>query len=422
MRIGMQTWGSEGDIRPFLALGHALARRGHSVELLYTEVHDRRYERIAETLGFTARPVASPVLSDPAAIERIGLKILRSSNPLTQGLAITRATLEPSMPAVFEAGLDLCRRSDALIHHFMLHGARSAAEQTGTPFATVAFAFLQTPSRYIHPPGFPDFGEWGNAWQWKIAGLALNATMGRDVNRFRASIGMPPFADLMRDGWASPTLNLVAASPALLDRPRDWPSWYHVSGFLELPEHEHEAVPRDVERFLTSGPPPVYLGFGSMMPMAGMHHLEEAIAILEEAATRAGVRAIVQSAVDRPSTDHVLHVSRTPHRLVFPRCAAVVHHAGAGTTHATLRAGVPSVPVPHISDQFGWSDELRRLGVAPKAIPRTRLTADRLARRIREALASPAMKAAAVRISERMRTDNGPERAADLVETTFSPK
>ena len=80
------------------------------------------------------------------------------------------------------------------------------------------------------------------------------------------------------------------------------------------------------------------------------------------------------------------------------------------------------MPVPHISDQFGWSDELRRLGVAPKAIPRTRLTADRLARRIREALASPAMKAAAVRISERMRMDNGPERAADLVETTFSPK
>ena len=416
----MQTWGSEGDIRPFLALGHALARRGHAVELLYTEVYDRRYEHIAASLGFTARAVASPMMVNADEAARIGLKILNSGNPLTQGLAITRTALEPAMPTVFEAGLDLCRRSDVLIHHFMLHGARAAAERTGTSFATVAFAFLQTPSRYIHPPGFPDVGEWGNAWQWKIASLALNATMGRDVNRFRASIGMPPFRDLMRDGWASPTLNLIAASPALLDRPADWPSWYHIPGFLELPTHEHEALSPEVEQFLASGPPPVYMGFGSMMPMAGLNHLDEAVALLEEAARLASVRAIIQSELPRASTDRLLCVPRTPHRLVFPRCAAVVHHAGAGTTHATLRAGVPSVPVPHLSDQFGWSDELRRLGVAPKAIRRTRLTASRLAARIREAIDTPAMAAAARRISQRMQHDDGPERAADLIDSTYA--
>ena len=124
----MQTWGSEGDIRPFLALGHALARRGHAVELLYTEVYDRRYEHIAASLGFTARAVASPVVTTPEEMVRIGEKILKSGNPLTQGLAITRTALEPAMPTVFEAGLDLCRRSDVLIQHFMLHGARAAAE------------------------------------------------------------------------------------------------------------------------------------------------------------------------------------------------------------------------------------------------------------------------------------------------------
>jgi UDP:flavonoid glycosyltransferase YjiC (YdhE family) len=112
-------------------------------------------------------------------------------------------------------------------------------------------------------------------------------------------------------------------------------------------------------------------------------------------------------------------VKRTPHKLVFPRCAAVVHHAGAGTTHTTLRAGVPSVPVPHVSDQFAWSDELARLGVAPPAIRRMKLTARTLAARITQVLQDPRMKTAATAIAARMQSDNGPETAADLVEKTM---
>jgi len=125
---------------------------------------------------------------------------------------------------------------------------------------------------------------------------------------------------------------------------------------------------------------------------------------------------VIQADIDRPSTDSILFVKRTPHRLVFPRCVAVVHHAGAGTTHSTLRAGVPSIPVPHVSDQFAWSDELRRLGVAPEPLRRTKLTATALAARIRLVLQSPLMKAAAGAISERMKNDNGPETAADMIE------
>ena len=120
-------------------------------------------------------------------------------------------------------------------------------------------------------------------------------------------------------------------------------------------------------------------------------------------------------AVDR-STDRVLFIKRTPHKLVFPRCALIVHHAGAGTTHTTLRAGVPSVPVPHVSDQFAWSEELVRLGVAPKPIRRTRLDAKTLAARIEEVLASKTMKQNAIAISERMRSDDGPKTACDMIE------
>jgi len=419
VRVGIQTWGSEGDIRPFVALGHALAGRGHDVELLYTEIGDRRYEAVAQALGFTARAVASPVVPNANELYEIGLKAIYTRDQLQQGLLISRRLLEPVIEPMYEAGLELAGRCDLLIHHFILHAARAAADKTGTPAMTVAFAHLLEPSRHIHPSGLPRLGEWGNALGWKLARLALNLTLLKNVNRLRRRVGLPPFADLMTEGWPSHRLHLIASSPALVDRPPDWPAWIQLCGQLALPAHEHETVAPEVEAFLAQGPPPVFMGFGSLMPLAGSHHLTDTIAVFTEAAALAGQRAIIQAEIDRPPTANVLFVGRTPHTQVFPRCAAVVHHAGAGTTHATLRAGVPSIPVPHVSDQFGWSDELRRLGVAPAALRRTKFTAKALASRIRETAGNPAMQSAAMVISKRMQGEDGPATAAALIEQSM---
>jgi sterol 3beta-glucosyltransferase len=420
MRIGIQTWGSEGDIRPFVALGAALAGRGHAVELLYTEIGERRYEDVAASLGFTARAIASPVVADPARLFAIGLKVINTRNQLQQGLIISRNLLEPIVEPAYEAGLELARRSDLFVHHFILHPARAAADIAGTPHVTVTFAHMLTPSRFVHPPGTPNLGEWGNVLEWQLAAFALNRTLLTDMNRFRTRVGLPPIGDLMRDGWPSHRVNLLASSPAFLDRrPDDWAAWHQLCGFLELPSHRHETLGADVERFVAAGAAPVFMGFGSLMPTEG-HHLEETVATFEEAARIAGCRAIVQAEIDRRSNDRVLFVRRTPHKVLFPRCAAVVHHCGAGTTHTTLRAGAPSIPVPHVGDQFAWSGELHRLGAAPKMLRRTAWSAKRLASRITEVLSNPRMKEAAMAMSARMQSDNGAETAADLIESAFA--
>lgn len=415
MRIGIQTWGSEGDIRPFIALGAALTRRGHQVELIYTEISDRRYEHVAAALGFTARGVASPVITSKEREPEIGLAAIGSRDEFSQGLFIFRELLEPVAEPIYQAGLDLCSRSDLVIQHFILHPARAAAEKTGTPQVTVAFAHILTPSASIHPSGLPELGRWANRLEWAVACFALNQTLLRRVNRFRRAKALPPYRDLLRDAWASHQLHLLASSPAWLDRPADWPAWNQICGFLELPSHEHEALAPEVEAFLTNGPPPLFMGFGSLMPTTGRHQ-DETIATFEAAASRALCRAIIQAEVDRPSTDRVMFVRRAPHNLVFPRCAAVVHHAGAGTTHTTLRAGVPSVPVPHVSDQFLWSRELRRLGVSPRPLRRTAWSAEALADRIKETVGDARMKQAARAFRDRMKEDNGPETAARLIE------
>jgi UDP:flavonoid glycosyltransferase YjiC (YdhE family) len=415
MRVGIQTWGSEGDIRPFVALGAELRKRGHDVELIYTEIGDRRYEDVATSLGFTARAIASPIVSGERQIE-IGLQVLNTRNELSQGLIISRELLEPVIEPMFDAAVDLCGRSDLFIHHFILHASRAAADLARVPTITVQFAHMLTPSRYVHPSGTPRLGEIGNVLGWKLARFALNRTLLKNVNRFRAKVGLPPFADLLLDAWPSHLLNLFASSPAFLDRPADWPAWHQLCGFLELPPHEHEQVSPELDAFLAGGPSPVFMGFGSLMPIAGTVHIADTIATFEAAARLAGCRAIVQCDIDRDSTERVFYVKRTPHHLVFPRCAAVVHHAGAGTTHTTLRAGVPSIPVPHVSDQFAWSEELRRLGVSPAPLRRTKLAPKPLAARIQQVLADPQMKPRAMAIAKRMKSDNGRETAANLIE------
>jgi sterol 3beta-glucosyltransferase/vancomycin aglycone glucosyltransferase len=421
MRIGIQTWGSEGDIRPFLALAHALSSRGHQVELVYTEIGERRYEAVADALGFRARAVASPVIADREELYAIGLKAIYARDEFQQGLLIAKRLLEPVIPAMHEAALDLAKRSDLLVHHFILHAARAAADRLGTPSVTVAFAHLLAPSRHIRPTGMPRFGEWMNAIGWKIAQVALNQTLLKDVNRFRARVGLPRFRDLMYEGWPSPLLHLIAASPAFIDRPADWPNHFQMSGFLDLPSPQHEPLSSEVEAFLSHGPAPVFMGFGSLMPSDGMH-LDETIATFAAAAKLSGQRAIIQAEIERPPEKDMLFVRRTPHAKVFPRCAAVVHHAGAGTTHSTLRAGVPTIAVPHVSDQFGWSEELHRLGCAPAPLKRKKLTAAALGERIRETVGNPRIKAAAQAMQRKMQDDDGPGVAAALIERSLGHK
>ena len=110
MKIGLQAWGSEGDIRPLVALGHGLVQRGHQVELVYTDIANRRYDAVAAALGFTARAVATPVIADEAELYRIGLAAINTRNPLLQGKIVYDRLLRPVEDQVFEAAVDLCQR------------------------------------------------------------------------------------------------------------------------------------------------------------------------------------------------------------------------------------------------------------------------------------------------------------------------
>ncbi|MFF9724019.1 glycosyltransferase [Streptomyces gardneri] len=166
--------------------------------------------------------------------------------------------------------------------------------------------------------------------------------------------------------------------------------------------------------FLDAGLPPVYIGFGSMQPARAQRLGDIAIAALR----RARVRGIVQSgwAGVQAHGDDVLTVSEVDHQWLFPRTAAVVHHAGTGTTVAGLRAGVPTVPVPIAHDQPFWSGRLQALGVAPEIVPLAELTVDRFAHAIIRAVHGPVHRSKTEQIAKELAAEDGPEHVLRALE------
>lgn len=417
MRIGIQAWGSEGDVRPFLALGHALARNGHEVTLALTDFEDRSYARYESSLGIRIREVATPVISDPAELDEIGRDLLDAGHPLKQSRIILERMFEPVVAPMFEAARVLCSENDLVVGHFFHHPVHTAAEAAGVPEVTVTLAHNMIPSGTLPPEGIPDLGPRSNRFFWKVATFFTDRLLLPGINDLRGATGLPAHVHAA-DSWHSPFLDLVAVSPTLCPRPADWRPRHRVTGFLSLPATgQVDPVPEALDDFLRAGPPPVFVTFGSLTPTDELGRRESS-AILEDALARSGRRGVIQGMGEPGSRggDDVLHVGRVPHSQVLPRCAAVVHHGGAGTTQTVLSAGVPSVVVPHVADQFFWGAELHRHGVAPPPVNRKALTGRRLAQRIGAILRDDGPTGRAQNISASLAREDGCGTAVALIE------
>jgi UDP:flavonoid glycosyltransferase YjiC (YdhE family) len=423
MKIGMQTWGSHGDIRPFLALAEGLQAAGHEVTLVITCVDSADYASITSASGVKINVLASPVIS-PAESETIGQTAYNIRNPMTQMATILRLCFDPVEDVMFAAAQELCADADLLIGHYFMHPLQIAAEQAGRPYVSVLLSHAGVPTAFNHPLGIGGIGKIGNRLLWWLTKAALNKTLSHYPNRLRRQLGMPLLRDIVTQAWIGQPLTLLAVSSQLCLPQVDWPASVRTCGFLDMPNFALEgSMPDALTAFLKAGEAPVYMTFGSWMPkdIAGQ---TRALQLLTQAARLAGSRAIIQSpswqdcAVQ--SCDQVLYVSAAPHHAIFPHCRAVLHHGGAGTTQSATLAGKPSIVVAHISEQEHWGRELRRLGVADKPAKRRNVTAQALASQIRLVRSRPEMAIQAAVIAAAMKQENGVAAAVELIEKTLS--
>jgi len=406
VRVLIVTSGSMGDVAPYTGLGLRLRDAGHQV----TVATHAPFAPVFAALGLPFEPIPGDLRAIlPQARGQDGRSSGTGPRALARLLRIARPLIA-ELGAGITSAVEQTRPEAILLSTVVAPLGYQVAEAAGVPWAGV---FLQP----VAPTG--DFGSVllggrsigrrGNRTVTAAANTVSQLLYAGPVRELRRDLGLPhqPIRELRtwQDGGRHPTFH--GFSTAVVPRPADWRPQLEVVGYW-WPAHPSWTPPPVLTDFLQAGPPPVFIGFGSMGPGQGSRLSGPVL----DAIGRARVRAVVQAGwagLDVSSSD-VLTIGEAPHDWLFPRMAAVVHHAGAGTTAAGLRAGVPAVPVPVLADQPFWAGRLHRLGTAAAPIPLSRLTAGNLAAALKDVTTNPHRAARAQALSARLRTEDGATR------------
>lgn len=439
MRITLIALGTRGDVQPAVALALGLERAGHTVRLAAPPLS----RDLVVSYGLHYAPLGGLPAPGPqiSSLQTLGLILrglgLYAKSLLARGAPPAWPVEMPYLAQLMEDSWSACQGAEVVVSPFVTVWVSHIVEKLSVPHVlwdthplTVTRAF---PSFFFTGlvPGWLRLAD--HLPRWFGPGGGFNALTHRAVERLafelglrltnawrQQALGLPPLmsaAPLAR-AYRSAAAFLYCYSPQVLAEPEDWPPSHHATGywFTDTPAGWQPAI--ELERFLAAGPPPVCVGFGSSRD----RHPERVTEIVLAALARAGHRGIVLTGrggmTEVAPSERVYVTDSVPHDWLFPRVAAVVHHAGAGTTGAVLRAGVPSVAVPWWGDMPFWADRLYRLGVSPRPIPKRRLSPARLAAAIRAAVDNGQLRARARAVATLVEAEDGVARAVEIIEAS----
>jgi sterol 3beta-glucosyltransferase len=431
MRVLVITIGTRGDVQPFIALSLGLKRRGHRVTLCTST----RYAEQLATYGLEFAPLSDDLVAlietpeGRRTLAGTGGPIKRArgfSRLLQRSLQIQRELFAAGWSAALDSEPEL------IVFHPKMAIALDYAERLAIPAVMAPLFPLFNPTSAYPAPGVPILRSerrWTAVYN-KASHRMLERTIGLASRclfaPWRTAVGLPRrpwFEDLLHRDGARPAPLLNAWSQHLLPDPADSdPDRARTTGFWCL-DHVPQWQPDEkLERFLDQGDPPVFVGFGSMRGTDPARTTR----IVLDALDRAGVRGVLARGwgglQDAALPENVLLLDEAPHDWLFERVAAVVHHGGAGTTAAGLRAGRPSVICPFFGDQPFWAWRVQRLGVGPAPIPQRRLNAASLADAIRQSVECGEISNNARALGQDLKREDGVAAAVDFIEDQFDTR
>ncbi|KAI7762941.1 hypothetical protein LZL87_013432 [Fusarium oxysporum] len=359
----IQVVGSRGDVQPFVVLGTELQRHGHRVRLA---THGQ-FDRFVRDSGLEFFSIGG----DPAEL---------------MAYMVKNRGLFPSMKTLRGGEIQRKRKMVDEMLHKCWRSCIEPDDLTGRPtWRSVTSDVHDALDEYT-------LGDIINAWRGTLDLEAIPFSEGPCLTE---TLGVP-----VTYCW----------SPALVPKPADWPENIDVCGFFfrDAPSYEPEA---SLANFLSSGPPPVYIGFGSIV----IDDPEKLTATILEAVRATGTRAIVSRGWsklggDSPGDDQVFFLDDCPHEWLFQHVRAVIHHGGAGTTACGLLNAKPTTIVPFFGDQPFWGNMVHAGGAGPAPIPFKVLDSNNLAEAIQFCL-TPEASAAARQIADKMSSEAGVRRA-----------
>jgi UDP:flavonoid glycosyltransferase YjiC (YdhE family) len=415
-RIVLTTFGSLGDLHPYIAVGLELRARGHEAVIATTRHYRQRVE--ARGLGFHAvRPEGPDLDTDHESMRRI-MDARKGSE------YVVRDLLMPALRQSYEDLTAAAQGAHLLVSHVLTYTARLVAEKNAIPWASTFLQPLGFFSAYDPPvlPQVPFLSKLrflGPAFHRPLFGLAKRScrSWSRPWHQLRAEIGLPPTPDSpLFEGHYSPSLVLAMFSPLFAGRQPDWPAQTVVSGFPLFDEGEGAGASPELACFLDAGPPPVVFTLGSS-GVLGAGAFYECSAAAARMLGRRAVLVVGKDGANRPASlpDDVLAVDYAPFLELFPRAAAIVHAGGVGTTGLAMRSGRPMAVMPVAHDQFDNAARVARLGIA-RTIPRRKYTPTRVAAELRQLLGNPTYAERAQGIGDRLRQEDGVRAACDALE------
>lgn len=410
MRISIHTLGTRGDVQPYLALALGLKSRGHDVLVAapsqfeaFVGSRDIAFVHLpGEFLELLETPEAKAAIAGSGGFAA-GFKMIKLFKP------IGRKQLSAEWSAAQRFTPEM------IIYHPKAVGAPHIAEKLG------CVSVLASPL-----PGFTPTDEFASP----LMPFRSLGPLNRLTHSVMAGSGDAIFRGLIGDWRVKelglsrrprrrlvPHATLYAYSQHVVPIPADWPSNVDVTGYWFLDDDKDWRPSPELQKFLSAGSPPVYVGFGSMPGLDPVALTSAVVDALIEAGQR-GVLATGGGAIHgEAGGDHVHIIEGAPHDKLFPLMSACVHHGGAGTTAASLRAGRPMVICPFFGDQPFWAHRVEDLGLGPKSLDRKRLSSGSLAAAIREATDTPAYALRAAAIGRAVRAEDGVARAISFLES-----
>jgi sterol 3beta-glucosyltransferase len=407
MKIIVPALGTRGDIQPYINLCHGLQKAGHRAVLAslpsargLVESHVVEFAAIGPDIDLGAE--TAELWEGASRFWWIGLMRV---------MQLGARLVEQAFPDL----LAVCRGADLIVVSDATAGA-AEGDKLGIPWISVTLQPLRVPKRKVQETALP--GKISAA-VWNVIGGMMVAP----INNFRKRVGAPLIRDMTSTGVMSDRLVLLPVSRNVVPPGPQWLASAKMTGFW-FPEPASDwRPPADLERFLNAGDPPVVICLGAMSMSGG--NAKRAAEIALTAVRKSGMRAVVQGwdtiLAGRELPPGTLHAGPLPHAWLIERVAGIVHHGGAGTTASALRAGKPALVIPHIIDQFYWSQRVEALGVGPAPIPRPKLTVNGMAAGMRQILEDREMQNRAGELGRKIRAEgNGVECAVRHIEAAMT--
>jgi sterol 3beta-glucosyltransferase len=419
LNIGIFTYGTRGDVQPYIALALGLMDKGHQVTLAAPE----DFKELVEGFGVAFHPLygeAEAGMNSP-----LGQSILKSENTIKLMKYFFKILHDIRVP-LRKSYIDGINKVDFIIANAATVPITAAiAEKQNKKFAFTYFMPPVIPTAEFPLADF-DFLSFPlyNKLTYKLAHMFFWRFLKSEVNEFRQELGLPVLKEnlLTYVGKQKP-LDLYCLSPSLIPQPKDWDDSHKITGFLTIPEEKETSyavsqTPAELNDWLQQGDKPLYMGFGSN----GIGNTEKFISAINEVLTKTNERILFCTGwalfEGLPKHKNLFVTKYVNHRDILPKCKVGVFHGGAGTLAAMLRNNLPVIIISFYTDQPTWGKivERRKIGAH---IPVKKLTADKLITAITKVQTEEVKKNAAV-IGEQIRNENGLENAIREIENYFS--